>query len=122
MSRFFKDLINDINDISEEFMIEKKYNSPLTFKYKNIQGKLHSKNTFKGENEIKLVCNQEPGDIYGASIYATQIKPISSNLISDNINIYLKQDKDIVFQINIENNTFNFLIFSKIKQISSLLE
>ena len=115
-SKFFKNLINDMNDINDEFTIEKKFNCPLTFKYKNIQSKLISKNIFKGNNEIKLLCTQEPGDIYGNTIYTTQIKPISSNLLSDNISIYLKQDKDVVFRINIEQNTFTFLIYSQIKQ------
>ncbi len=114
-SKFFKKLINDINSISDEFIIEKKFNSPLTFKYKNVQNKLISKNMFKSSNDISLVSTQEQGDIFGATTYTTQIKPISSNILSDTIKIYLKQDKDIVFQINIEKNTFMFLIHTKIK-------
>lgn len=115
-SKFFKKLINDINDINDEFTIEKKYNSPLTFKYKNSHNKLISKNIFKSNEEIKLISAQEPNDIYGNSIYTTQLKPISSNLLSESVQIFLKQDRDIVFKINIENNTFIFLIYSQIKQ------
>lgn len=114
-SKFFKKLINDISSISDEFIIEKKYNSPLTVKYKNIQSKIICKNIFKNPKDIKLISSQEMGDIYGSTSYTAQIKPISSILLSETIKIYLKQDNNIVFKIDIENSTFSFLISTKIK-------
>lgn len=114
-SKFFKKLITDISSISGEFIIEKKYNAPLTVKYKNTQSKIVCKNIFKNAKDIKLVSNQEVGDIYGATLFTTQIKPISSILLSDNIKVYLKQDNNVVFKIDVENSTFSFLISAKIK-------
>lgn len=118
-SKFFKKAISDIasfnEDTHEQFLtIEKMKGIPLQFKYQTITKTIRAYTIFKDTKKIKLESTIGEKDIFSVSIRIMNIKPLSDSPISDTIKIFVDNHKDIVFQLNIDDGTFDFLIFTKI--------
>lgn len=118
-SKFFKKIISDIASFNQDtheqiFTIEKMENIPLQFKYYTVTKTIQAYTIFKDVDKIKLVSSIKDDDIFSVSIKIVNIKPLSNSPISDNITFYVDQYKDIVFKLDIDNGTFEFLIFTEI--------
>lgn len=113
-SKIFKKIINDINIFSDVLTIHKTFNSKLTIEYSSSDNTIKSKNLFENDDNIKLRSNLIENQIFSVSTKIEYIKPISSALISDNIVTYLDPNKNIVFNIQIDNSVFDLLIYTHI--------
>jgi hypothetical protein len=118
-SKFFKKIISDIASFNQDtheqiFTIEKMENIPLQFKYYTAAKTIQAYTIFKDVDKIKLVSTIKDDDIFSVSIKIVNIKPLSNSPISDIITFYVDQYKDIVFKLDIDNGTFEFLIFTEI--------
>jgi len=118
-SKFFKKVISDIASFNQDtheqiFTIEKIKGIPLQFTYHTITKTIRAYTIFKDINKIKLESTIIDDDIFSVSVKIVNIKPLSNSPITDNITFYVDSHKDIVFKLDIDNGTFEFLIFTEI--------
>lgn len=118
-SKMFKKVISDIASFNQDeheqiFTIEKMKDIPLQFTYHTATKTIRAYNIFKDRTKLKLESSLPEDDIFSVSIKIVNIKPLSSSLITDNITFYVDKYKDIVFKLDIDNGTFEFLIFTEI--------
>jgi len=118
-SKFFKKVISDIASFNQDtheqiFTIEKIKGIPLQFTYNTVSKTIRAYTVFKDTNKIKLVSSVTDEDIFSVSIKIINIKPLSNSPITENIKFYVDSYRDIVFKLDIDNGTFEFLIFTEI--------
>lgn len=118
-SKFFKKIISDISSFNQDaheqiFTIEKLKGIPLQFTYHTVTKTIRAYTIFKDVNKIKLESKISDDDIFSVSVKIVNIKPLSNSPISDNITFYIDRYKDIVFKLDIDDGTFEFLIFTEI--------
>lgn len=115
-SKYFKKLINDISIFSELFTIEKINGDPLQFVYKNINNTIKGYNICNDNSKIKLESSLSNDDIFSISIRIDYIKALSNSLLSDNIKIYADKESDLIFNLSIDNNVFDIIIYTSINK------
>jgi hypothetical protein len=116
--KYFKKLINDVSTFSEIFTIEKVNNNPLQFIYKNINNTIKGFNICKDSNKIKLQSTLAENDIFSVSIRIDYIKALSNSLLSDKIKIYADSENDLVFNLLIDNGSFEIIIYTSINKFT----
>ena len=118
-SKYFKKVISDIASFNQDaheqiFTVEKEKGIPLKFSYHTPTKTIRAYTIFKDVNKIKLESTVSDDDIFSVSVKIVNIKPLSNSPITDTIKFYVDSYKDIVFKLDIDNGTFEFLIFTQI--------
>lgn len=102
--KYFKKMITDIKSFSEQVTIRK--DGPednLIFEYSTSNKKIKSSYIIKNEKKIDLQDNtgEEP---FRTSFVVGYVKPISSALLSDTIEIYADENKPLKFIIQMDES------------------
>jgi hypothetical protein len=102
--KYFKKMITDIKSFSEQVTIRK--DGPednLIFEYSTSNKKIKSSYIIKNEKKINLQDNtgEEP---FRTSFVVGYVKPISSALLSDTIEIYADENKPLKFIIQMDES------------------
>ena len=116
--KYFKKLINDVSTFSEIFTIEKVNNNPLQFIYKNINNTIKGFNICKDSSKIKLQSSLSENDIFSVSVRIDYIKALSNSLLSEKIKIYADSENDLVFNLLIDNGSFEIIIYTSINKFT----
>lgn len=116
-SRYFKKLINDIASFGEIFTIEQVNNS-IQFTYKNINNTIKGYSICKDSGKIHLNTSLTPEDIFSVSVQIDYIKSLSNALLSEKINIYADNDRDLIFNMSIDNGTMDLLLYVTINRFT----
>jgi hypothetical protein len=116
--KYFKKLINDVSTFSEIFTIEKVNDNPLQFIYKNINNTIKGFNICKDSSKIKLQSSLSENDIFSVSVRIDYIKALSNSLLSEKIKIYADSENDLVFNLLIDNGSFEIIIYTSINKFT----
>ena len=96
-TKFFKKAIADAKLLADVIRIEKNGDGPLDMSYAftNKRGDQHS--FFKNNKKINLRSTITSDDLFSCSVYLDHIKPISTSLITDSINISASKTHKLIF-------------------------
>jgi hypothetical protein len=101
--KYCKKMIADIKSFSEQATIKKDGpDENLMIEYKRHDRKIHSVHTFKKTPELNLRDNMGPEDTFMCTFKIDFVKPITSALLSDEIEIYADEDKPLKFIIQMD--------------------
>ncbi len=114
--KYFKKLIGDVSTFSEIFTIEKINPGNLQFVYKNLNNTIKGYNICKDPNKIKLETTLNPTDIFSVSVRIDYIKALSNSLLGDTIQIYADSENDLVFNLLIDDGTFDIILYIAINR------
>jgi hypothetical protein len=117
--KYFKKLINDIYIFSEVFTIEKIGNGSLQFVYKNLNNTIKGYNICKDNNKINLESNMGEDDIFSVSIQIDYVKSLSNSLLSEKVNIYADPEKDLVFNLVIDDGVMDITSYISINKYTN---
>jgi hypothetical protein len=113
-SKLFKDIINNIQSFSNMFAIEiSGKDRYLRFPHSTSHKTIESQIIWLNGEKIKLRTDINKNDIIKTQIYIPYIKPISNNIISDNINFYITKERDFIINNKIEKDTFDLIFYIK---------
>lgn len=103
--KYFKKMITDIKSFSNQITIRKDgpgKNENLVFEYTNNDKKINSSHSIKNSTAISLVDNMKEDDTFRTSFKIDYVKPISSALLTEYINIYSDENKPLKFIIQMD--------------------
>lgn len=109
-SKYFKKMINDIGTFGEYFTIEKTKES-LKFRYKGMNYTVKGITECKNDNKIELESSLDDKEIFSIPVAVNHIKALSNSLFSDYITIYADKVKDLVFNMSVDNDAINVIIY-----------
>jgi hypothetical protein len=108
--KYFKKLINDISLFSDIMTINKVGKTALTFTYTSKDKTVKSKHIVQSPDKINLKSSICDDEIFSSSIQIDYIKPLSSSLISDNIDVSADNYRNMIFKTNVDNNTIKIIV------------
>jgi len=111
-SRYFKKIINDISALSTNFSIEKHGTDKLCFSYE--ANKLKYQGIYKNADLIRLTSNLTEDDLFSVSIKIDNIKPLSSSLISDTIQISASLTERLLCKGTVDNGAVVIKVWTTI--------
>lgn len=114
--KYFKKLIGDISIFSEIFTIEKDNSTPLRFVYKNMNNTIKGYNYCNDNSKINLKSELSDETIFSVSVRIDYIKSLSNSLLSEKVQIYADNEKDLVFTCVIDSGTFEVIIYTTINK------
>ena len=112
-NKYFKKIINDASSFSDILTINKTGTSPLVFSYTSKDKSIISKHVVQSPEGINLQSNLTSDDIFSSSVRLDYIKPLSNSLLSDFIEIYTSNNKNILFKSFIDNKTIKVTIVTE---------
>ena len=113
--KYFKKMISDIKTFSDEITIQKDSEQDLLrFEYATHDKKIISYHVVKNIKNINLSTNLQNNNSFRVSFKIDYVKPISSALLSENIIIYIHENKPILFNIHMDKKTIELKILTEI--------
>lgn len=113
--RYFKKKITDINSFSDQITILQDSNTdPLMFEYITPDKKIVSHNVVRNDKNIKFNSNLGEDESFRVSFKTDYVKPVSSALLSEYINIYAHESKPLLFVIKMDEGAVELRILTKI--------
>ena len=112
--KYFKKIINDISLFSDVLTISKVGNSPLLFKYTSEDKTVKSTYIVKCEKSINLHAAVCDSDIFSTSVNIAYVKPLSSTLISEYMEICADTRKNMIFKTSIDEGTVDIMVSTDI--------
>jgi len=98
--KYLKKMLNNIRMFSDQITVRQDARvDPLVFEYKSASKKISSMNIFKSNSKIKLQSTLEDSDTFYMNFKIDYVKPISAALASENITIWMHEDKPIMFTV-----------------------
>lgn len=116
-SKYFKKLVCDIIPFSEVFTIER-VNTTLQFIYKNLNNTIKGYNICKDPSKINLTSTLPPDSIFSVSTPVNYIKPMANSLLSDRIKIFADCEKDLVFNVTVDEGAVDVLLYVTINRFT----
>lgn len=102
--KYFKKMISDIRKFSDTICIRKDgKDDNLVFEYIKHDKKIKSSHIIKNNEAISLRDNLVDDDSFRTSFKIDYVKPISSALLDDNIEIYADENKPLKFLIQMDD-------------------
>lgn len=111
-SKYFKRVISDIMKISKDFIVERSSMAELMFPYTCETRSIQSKHIFTNPDLIDLRCTLDRSDMIQASSRIEYIQPLSSNLYSPYIGIYVDNTQRMAFKSILDQGTIVILYAS----------
>lgn len=115
--KHFKKMIADAKNFGNEWTIEQfGNNGTLLFSYRSKSGQVRCKIVPKNSESVGLISNVKDMEMFSVSVYIDNIKPTSTNKLSDNMtdNIFIEawKDKPLWVSSSLDNGSvkFNILI------------
>jgi hypothetical protein len=119
-SKSFKKLISDISNSSDRITLKQDgRDDKFVIEYITLDKKIKSYSFFKNQESI-VDSRLEDNDTFRVSIKIEYIKPISSSLLAENIEIYAHEDKQLLFASSIDNETFEIKVLTNIINDSNM--
>lgn len=114
--KYFKKMISDINTLSSQVSIRQDAaDESLVFEYVKHDKKIKSLNIVKNSSSINLRSSLGEDDTFRTSFRIDYVKPISSAVLSDNIEIYADENKDLKFIVQMgDDKAIEMIILTKI--------
>ena len=88
------------------------------FRLKNINNTIKGFNICKDSSKIKLQSSLSENDIFSVSVRIDYIKALSNSLLSEKIKIYADSENDLVFNLLIDNGSFEIIIYTSINKFT----
>jgi hypothetical protein len=95
--KFFKKYISNASMLTDRISIEKNGLKPLCFHYQSTKGRIDNNWFFTDEDKIYLDSKVKDNELFAASIFISTIKPISSSLISNKLEIAADINNPLMF-------------------------
>lgn len=118
-SKYFKKLINDIATFGDVVTIER-ISGKLQFAYKNINNTIKGVNICKDNGVINLVSTIPTESIFSVSVQVDYVKSLANALLSEKISVYADNDKDLVFNVSIDDGTMDLLLYVTINRFTDM--
>jgi hypothetical protein len=114
-AKYFKKMIMDVKTFSNELTIKQEsFDDDLQFEYTSEDKKIKSFHIVKNPEKIKFVSNLTEEDTFRISVLNDHIKPISSCVISDNIDFIMLNNEPILGLLYIENEPIEIRVLTNI--------
>lgn len=112
--KYFKKLISDAKNFNKQWTISKIEPGDLKFEVKSQNGEVKG-SIIPRHDSIKLRFTPEsPNDIFMVSVYVDYIKPTSSSMLSDVINIHAAKNRDLLISCDMDNGAITVDVLVKI--------
>jgi hypothetical protein len=92
------------------------------FEYIKTDKKVKSLHIVKNGSTIKLDSSLVDDETFRTSFKIDYIKPIASALLSENITIYVDENKPLMFNIKMDDKAIEMRVITEIIDSRSLLE
>jgi hypothetical protein len=113
--KYFKKMISDIKSFSDVATIKQEGpDDPLMFEYIKCDKKIKSTNIVKNSKAICLQSNLNEDDTFRTSFKVEYVKPISSAVLADNIEIYTDENKPLMFIAHLDGKAVEMRILTDI--------
>lgn len=113
--RYFKKMIADIKGFSDQVTVRQdSIEHPLAFEYITRDKKIKSEDIVRNPNSIKFVSQIAPNDIFRASFHVDHVKPISSAILVETVQIAVHDAKPLRFSIEIDEPIAKMCILTDI--------
>jgi hypothetical protein len=113
--KYFRKTIADIKTMSSRmFITQETCDDPLEIGYRSKNKKVRSKHTAKDPEKISLESRLRPGDSFRVDVKVAYIKPISSAQVSDEIWIYVDENKSFMTKALIDDGTIEIKTLTEI--------
>jgi len=116
--KYFKKTMTDIKNISDKLNITKEIhgvNLPIYFNYISNNKKIQCRHVIKHINgKINVECNMRPNETVRVDLKVEYIKPIASSHISDNIRIYVDENKKLLTKAYIDDDAIEIKTLTEI--------
>jgi hypothetical protein len=113
--RYFKKMISDIKSFSNQITIKQdSVDDPLMFEYVKDDKKIKSLHIVKNSETVRLKSTLKDDDTFRTSFKIDYVKPISSALLSEHIDIYADENKPLMFITHMDNGTVELKILTDI--------
>ncbi len=113
--KYFKKMITDIRSFSGQATIRQDgAEEPLTFEYITHDKKIKSLHVAKNSKSISLRSSLKEDDTFRTSFKVDYVKPISSALLAEHIEIYADEDKPLMFTIQMDDKAIELKILTDI--------
>jgi flagellar hook assembly protein FlgD len=106
---------SDIRSFSDQVAIKQDGpDEPLIFEYDKSDKKIKSSHTIKNSKLISLQSALGEDDTFRTSFKIEYVKPISSAVLSENIEIYADENKPMMFIIQMDDRAIEMRILTNI--------
>jgi len=113
--KYFKKMISDIRSFSDQITIRQDSpTGPLIFEYTKSDKKVKSYHIVRNNKIIKFKSKLKNDETFRVSFKIDYVKPISSALLSENIIMYVHENKPLMFSIVMDNGTIGLTILTDI--------
>jgi hypothetical protein len=113
--KYFKKMVSDIRSFSDQVAIKQDGpDEPLIFEYDKSDKKIKSSHTIKNSKLISLQSALGEDDTFRTSFKIEYVKPISSAVLSENIEIYADENKPMMFIIQMDDRAIEMRILTNI--------
>lgn len=113
--KYFKKMISDIKTFSDQVAIKQDgFEEPLMFEYDKYDKKIKSFHTIKNSKMISLQSKLKDDDTFRTSFKIEYVKPISSALLSENIEVYADENKPLMFILQMDGGAIEVRILTDI--------
>lgn len=101
-ARYFKKFIGDVDSFSNTLTICKAGADNLLFKHTSTDKNVTAKYVVQDAKSIKLVSTISNDDIFSSSIEIDYVKPLSSSLLADCVQVFAHTHKNMIFRIIVD--------------------
>lgn len=103
-ARYFKKVISDIDSFSTTLTICKAGKDNLLFKHTSTDKNVSAKYVVQDAKSIELVSTISNDDIFSSSVEIDYVKPLSSNLLADFVQVFAHSHKNMIFKIRVDRS------------------
>jgi hypothetical protein len=113
--KYFKKMISDIKTFSDQATIRQDgEGDPLMFEYIKHDKKIKSLHIVKDHKTINLVSKLKEDETFRASFKIDYVKPISSAVLSETVDIFADENKPLMFIIQMDDKAVEMKILTDI--------
>jgi hypothetical protein len=104
-SAYLKKTISDINIFTDTFTAQKNGHGRLTFPYRTEDSQIKLQNIVKDATLSKLNATTSETDIFSVSVLIEYVKPISSAIMDETIQIFADRRKKMIFASTLDEGS-----------------
>lgn len=113
-SKYFKKVIGDISKFSDDFTVERRANTPLSFPYDSNSKTIDVNHVFTRAEPFKINCTLSDNEFLSTTVRIAYIQSLASALLSDSINVFVDRENMMVFKTTIDDDAFTLLLAVRI--------
>jgi hypothetical protein len=113
-SKYFKKVIGDISKFSDDFTVERRAGTPLSFPYDSNSKTIDVNHVFTRAELFKINSNLPANEFLSTTVRIAYIQSLATALLSDSINIFVDRENMMVFKTTIDDDAFTLLLAVRI--------